>query len=139
MYLFKVKIKDSKIEGKGVFTLENISKGTIVWKFNPDIDKSMTQKEYNKLDKDGKEELEKVGYLSPSSGLWIYPSENDLARYTNHSLKNNNLSVIFDKAISPEAIFVANRDILKGEELLNNYLEFDEFIKNTKPTWSQTK
>ena len=137
MYLYNVTAKESKIEGKGVFILESILKGSVVWKFNPETDKSITQEEYVSLDEEGKRILEKVGYLSPLSGLWIYPSEDDLARYTNHSIDSNNLTVVFDENISPEAIFIANRNIDKDEELLVNYLEFDEFIKNTKPVWIQ--
>lgn len=135
MYLCKVEVRDSNIEGKGVFITESTVKGSVVWKFNSGSDKSMTQVEYTALNEESKREMEKVGYLSPSSGLWIYPSEDDVARYTNHSTLHNNLSVKFDSEISPEVFFIANRNIGEGEELIVNYLEFDEFIKNTKPDW----
>lgn len=136
MYLYKIKTKDSGIEGKGVFCLEDIPKDSIVWKFDQNHDKALSQEDYAKLNEEGKREMQKVGYLSPVSKTWIYPPENDPARYTNHSPSTNNLSVIFDMAISPEPYFVANRNISNGEELTNNYLEFDEYIKNTKPDWA---
>ncbi len=135
MYLYKTEAKQSTIEGKGVFTLEHISKDFVVWKYEPIHDLSLSEKEFELLSEEKKKELEKVGYLSPASGTWIYPPENDPARYTNHSAENNNLSVVFDQTISPEPFFKANRDIVIGEELIVNYLEFDDYIKQTKPEW----
>lgn len=55
-----------------------------------------------------------------------------MALYTNHS-GHNNLSVKYDISISEESFFIANRDIQEGEELTNNYYEFDEAIKIKKP------
>mgnify|MGYP003953543249 CR=1 FL=1 len=62
-------------------------------------------------------------------------NENDPARFTNHSISNNNLSVVHDPEKSSELYFIASRDIDIGEELIVNYLEFDEFIKGNKPEW----
>ncbi len=135
MYLFKVEAKDSDIEGKGVFTVEPISKDSIVWKYDPTHDVSLSEEKFEALTEEGKRELEKVGYLSPVSKTWIYPPENDPARFTNHSQTNNNLSVVFDRTISLEPFFKANRTIEAGEELMVNYLEFDEYIKKAKPEW----
>lgn len=135
MYLYKIEVKDSHIEGKGVFTSEKIENNSIVWKFVPEHDQSLSQEDFSKLGQEGREELEKVGYLSPVSGQWIYPPKNDPARFTNHSVSHNNLSVVFDKTISTEPFFKANRDIQKEEELTVNYLEFDEYIKQAKPDW----
>lgn len=135
MYKKKIKVLNSKIEGKGVFANENISKGETVWIFENDHDLKITQNQFDELNKEGKENLEKIGYLSPWSGLWVYPPEGDLAKYTNHS-KNNNLSAIFDASTSSEPYFVANRDIKEGEEITNDYKEFDELTRETKPDWA---
>lgn len=135
MYLYEVLIKDSSIEGKGVFAAGLINKDSIVWKFDSSSDKIMSKEEFSLLDRVSQEEIEKVGYLSPFSGNWIYPSENDPARFTNHHASKNNLSVVFDISISNEPVFVANREIAPGEELLVNYKEFDDFVKLEKPFW----
>ena len=124
MYLFPTFVKNSEIEGKGVFASQEIRRGAIVWKFVPEHDLSMSVEEYEKLDEGGKKYIDKVAYLSAASHRYIYPPENDPALYTNHS-RTNNLSVVMDDHISPEPHFVANRDIAKDEELTNNYLEFD--------------
>jgi len=136
MYLYGVEIKKSEIEGKGVFALEKIKKESIVWKFKPGHDILISQEEFKKLSGDKKLELGKIGYSSPISKNWIYPPKNDAARFTNHSSSVNNLSMAFNPEISPELFFRANRDIFAGEELLVNYLEFDEFTKKTSPKWA---
>jgi len=135
MYLYKVEVKKSEIEGKGVFALESIKKDSIVWKFDKDNELMMSQGEFDKLGPEKKKEIEKIGYFSSISRKWIVPPEKDPAYFTNNDSLKNNLSVVYDKKISPEPFFVANRDIVKGEELINNYLEFDEFTKENKPCW----
>lgn len=136
MYLLPVEIKESKVHGKGVFALVKISKGQIVWKFDVSHDKVMSVTEFGALDSDHQSELKRVAYLSPTSNRYVYPPENDPARFTNHS-SNNSLSVLIDQKISEEPCFIANRDIQSGEELTNNYTEFDESIKTFKPEWIQ--
>ena len=135
MYLIDVEIKLSPIEGKGVFTVGLIERGAVVWKYGPEYDKILSRENFEKLSEEEKEELKKVGYISPSSGMWVYPPKEDPARFTNHSMEQNNLSVTFDVAVSQEPFFVANRNINAGEELTVNYAEFDERIKEVKPSW----
>lgn len=134
MYLINVEVKESPINGKGVFALQKISKGEVVWKFDPSHDKILTVERFEELTKDEQESLKRVAYLSGSSGKYVFPPENDPALYTNHS-RDNNLSVLVDENISPEPYFVANKDIEIGEELTNNYTEFDDALKQDKPSW----
>ena len=134
MYLIQVTVKESPIDGKGVFTLQTIKAGDVVWRFDSTHDKTLTRAEFDALDKREKEVLRKVAYLSKNTGRWVYPPTNDPALYTNHS-KENNLSAVLNKAISEEPIFVANRDINVGEELTNNYHEFDDLTENLEAEW----
>lgn len=124
MYLVKAVIQNSTIEGKGAFAASNISKGTVVWKFDSSHDRSLSPEEFGALDDAEKAKLQRVAYLSSNSNRWVFPPDDDPARYTNHS-EANNLSVVFDNSVSGEPIFVANRDIHAGEELTVNYAEFD--------------
>jgi SET domain-containing protein len=130
-----VKVEESPIHGKGLFTDENIPKGKIVWIYTDGHDIKISPKEFNNLPKITQKKLEEIGYLSPWSKQWVYPPKNDPAQYTNHS-KDNNLKAKFDENVSTEPYFIANRDIKKGEELTNNYYEFDSLTKNTMPTWA---
>jgi len=135
MYLIKTEVKESEIDGKGVFTLEPIKKGDVVWKFVKEADNKMTVEDYENLKKEDREYIEKVGYLSPLSKMWIFPGKDDNARYTNHS-NTNNLTAVKNIEFSEETYFIANRDIEVNEELTNNYHEFDDFIKSLKPEWT---
>ena len=134
MYVVQVEVRTSPIDGKGVFVLENVPKGTIVWKFDPLHDQTMSKEAFTAADQMLKEELLRIAYLSKNTDRWIFPPENDPARYTNHSTKNN-LSVLFDESISDEPLFIANRDIQSGEELTNNYTEFDEYVSEVPEDW----
>ncbi|MCX6897046.1 MAG: SET domain-containing protein-lysine N-methyltransferase [Verrucomicrobia bacterium] len=138
MYLIPTVVKKSVIEGSGVFADADIGDGEIVWKFSPINDLTMTTEDYDGLDEAGQAEIRKVGYVSPASGQWVYPPVGDAARYTNHSETNNNLTAVFDVAVSDEPFFVARRDIIRSEELIVNYVEFDASIKKMKPEWMST-
>ncbi len=135
MYLIKTEVRESAINGKGVFSLEAIRKGDIIWKFVEGQDCKMAPEEYEKLNSKNKEYIEKIGYLSPLSNMWIFPDKDDNAKYTNHS-NTNNLTAVKNTELSEEIYFIANRDIEASEELTNNYHEFDEFIKSIKPEWA---
>jgi SET domain-containing protein len=136
MYAVLVKVDKSNIDGQGVFAIEDIPKGTIAWIFKEKHDIKLSAKEYDSLSSLQKQKMDKTGYLSPWTGFWVFPSDNDPAQFTNHS-NDSNLSVAFDKSISTEPYFVANRDITKGEELTNNYNEFDKITQKTKPIWAK--
>ncbi|MFA6017966.1 MAG: SET domain-containing protein-lysine N-methyltransferase [Patescibacteria group bacterium] len=137
MYIFKTLITKSGIEGSGVFADQDIPKESIVWKFDPDHDLTLSLEDFEKLSPGIKAEVRKVGYASPTSGRWVYPPKNDPARYTNHSETSNNLSVVLDPNISNEPFFTANKEIAKGTELTVNYKEFDDSIKHAIPDWMQ--
>ncbi len=136
MYTIDVTIGNSPIHGKGVFTPQPIKKGMIVWKYDPKYDLALTPAQYEKLDAEERERFAHSAYLSPWTGLWICPPKDDPSNYTNHSPENN-LTVKFDEAVSPEPYFVTNRDIIAGEELTNNYYEFDLLTQQEKPEWAR--
>ena len=136
MYIVPVKIAESEIDGSGVFAERNIAVNTVAWVYKDGHDIKMTPAEFDALPRSRKSSLRNTGYLSPWSGLWIFPPENDPAQFTNHS-PDNNLSAVYDSGVSPEPYFVANKNIKAGTELTNNYLEFDNITRQTKPAWAK--
>lgn len=136
MYVVPVKVAKSEIDGSGVFADAKIAKGTIVWIYKEGHDLTLSPSEYESVSAEKKNILEKTAYLSPWSGLWVFPPENDPAQFTNHSPRNN-LSVVFDSKVSSEPYFIANKDIKVGEEITNNYHEFDKITQQTEPTWAK--
>jgi SET domain-containing protein len=137
MYLIPVSVKKSTIEGMGVFAEADVPKGEVVWKYTVGHDKALSKSEYEELPLSEKEYMNKIAYLSSTSGHYIFPPANDPALYTNHDASKHNLTVVVDKSISPEPFFIANRDIETGEELTNNYHEFDASIglDRVVPDW----
>lgn len=136
MYKVLVNVKTSSIDGKGVFAKQDIEKDTVVWQYDAGHDRAITQAEFDAKDMVEKEYLHRVAYLSPWSNLWVYPPKGDPAEYTNHS-QDSNLAVKFNEGISSEPYFIANRDISSGEELTNNYHEFDKITQTAKPQWAE--
>ncbi|HEX8390133.1 MAG TPA: SET domain-containing protein [Candidatus Saccharimonadales bacterium] len=136
MYIPKTELKKSEIDGTGVFASQRIPKGTIVWKYEPGYDLSFTVDQFETMDTVQKAELQHSAYLSPWSGLWICPPPNDPACFTNHSDRNN-ISVKFDVNVSSEPYFMANRDIAIGEEITNDYREFDTTTHLQPPEWTR--
>lgn len=125
MYKIKVSIKKSRIDGQGVFADEDVKRGAIVWQYTEGHDSKMTREAFDALDEPTKTAMQRIAYLSPTTAMWVSPPEDDPACYTNHDPETNNTTVVVDRQISDEPLFVANRDIRAGEEITNNYLEFD--------------
>ncbi len=122
MLTVKTSVRQSDIEGMGLFAEEKISKGTAVWKYDPRFDISFDVQEVEKLPILQKELVQRYAYLSTESGKYIYCIDD--ARFMNHSSVKNNLDVLPFPG-EPETRGVANRDIEIGEEILINYRTFD--------------
>ncbi|MFH1276051.1 MAG: SET domain-containing protein [Candidatus Woesearchaeota archaeon] len=109
-----VEIRDSKINGKGVFALKDFKKGEIVIKW--DLSKVLTDKEVTNLSEDEKK------YLDFTNGKHVL--QQPPARYVNHSC-NPNTSVEIIKFCD-----VAIKDIKKEEEITSDYsTQLSEGIK----------
>lgn len=135
MYIVQVEIRDSNIDGKGVFALEPVTKGAIVWRYTEGHDKKMTPRQFDDVDEATKISLQRIAYLSPTTKMWVIPPDDDPACYTNHDPDNFNTSVSFEPVISEEPLFRANRDIEVGDEITNNYTDFDENSTSDKFRW----
>jgi len=70
MYLIKIKQSASSIQGKGVFADQVIHKNEVVWKFVEGHDKTLSINDYDKLNQDEKDYMDKVAYLSSTSNLY---------------------------------------------------------------------
>ncbi|HCS21299.1 MAG TPA: SET domain-containing protein-lysine N-methyltransferase [Bacteroidetes bacterium] len=122
MILVKTTLKESKIEGIGLFADEFIPKDTWIWRYQSGFDLEVKPAELENLSKEALKQFEKYAYLSRKSQNYILCFDD--ARFFNHS-KNPNVSCLFDPDLNDEDICYATRDILKGEELTCNYRDFD--------------
>mgnify|MGYP001336688758 CR=1 FL=1 len=119
MLTVKTKLKNSSIEGIGLFANEDIPKGKIVWEFSEGFDLELTKEQFQSLNEPQQLQILKYSYLSGDRYVMCL----DDARFFNHADQPN--------VDCPEGNnCTANRDIKEGEELTCNYKEFDLDFKN---------
>lgn len=116
MMLVNTFVAASEIEGVGVFTAEPISKGMVVWSFDPLFDRLIPIEDYETARPLVKDFLDKYSYPSPDRpGYLVYETDN--GRFMNHTDTPNLDFSDFGGA-------TALRDIAAGEELTCNYGDF---------------
>ena len=116
MMLVNTFVAASEIEGVGIFTAEPISKGTVVWSFNPMFDRLIPVADYELALPQVRDFLDKYSYpWSDKPGFLIYETDN--GRFMNHS---NAPNFDFSELGGSKAL----RDIAAGEELTCNYADF---------------
>jgi SET domain-containing protein len=118
-YRAEVKVATNPQMGLGLFAKEFIEKGSVVWQYIEGVDIRICKDKFEKLNEVQKEYFYKYAWLEEDG---CYYSSCDLTNFINHSY-NPNLKVIDD-------IVIAIQDIQPGEEMFENYQEFDpEFDK----------
>lgn len=115
MLLVKTHIKNSIVNGIGLFASEFIPKGTIIWELNKKLDLIITQKEYEKLPILVNKHFDHFAYYCEKEGGWVLCFDN--ARFVNHS-DNPNTEGLENT--------VAKKDIQIDEEITENYYVFNE-------------
>jgi SET domain-containing protein len=113
MLLVKTYLDKSAIHGLGVFAAERIPKGTKIWRFVERFDRAYSPKQFAKLPKPAREFLKNYGYRV--DGEVLFTVDND--RHINHSEDPN--------TYLKSGYAIARRNIAKGEEITNDYREFD--------------
>ncbi len=116
MLLVRTKIAKSSIHGNGLFADEDIAKGTIVWSFNPLIDKILTDEQIQSLPAHIREHIDTYSFID--DGMHILCG--DFGIFVNHS-DTPNLGSAGDDS-------VAIRDIKRGEEITDDYDSYGEEI-----------
>ncbi|HWC57739.1 MAG TPA: SET domain-containing protein [Candidatus Paceibacterota bacterium] len=115
MLTIQTAIHPSPIAGIGLFADEFVPKGTIVWKYNPELDLLFSEEQINALSSTSKKQFFNYAFLDKKYRKYMLCGDD--ARFFNHFETPN-----CDDAA--EDITIALRDIQKGEELTVNYLSF---------------
>lgn len=115
MLLIETELKESPIEGIGLYTKVDIKKDCLVWEYNPLFDLSFDEKQYNNLPDPAKGFVRRYGYRAIEDGTWHINI--DLARHMNHS---ENPSLYCDE----ESRYFALYDLTAGTELTCDYCDF---------------
>jgi uncharacterized protein len=113
MLLVKTYLDKSAIHGLGVFAGEFIRKGTKVWRFVEDFDRVYSPRQFANLPKPARDYIWNYGYRVDGEILLTI----DHDHHMNHSEDAN--------TAWRNGHIVARRNIRKGEEITNNYRQFD--------------
>ena len=102
-----IEIKDSSLNGKGVFAKRLIKKDEVIFTWHPKV---LTKEEVSQLPED---ELKHYTYPEGDTILWMQPPE----RYINHSCEPNTIVV--------NQSDVASKDIMPNEEITSDYIDVE--------------
>ena len=119
MIHIKYKLDKSEKHGVGLFSDENLKAGQLVYTASPVLDVDITQDQFDSLNDAEKREIEWWGFFDEPSQKWHV--DFDVTKFINHSY---NPTVTQDSE-HEEAYLMTTRDIKVGEELTQNYLEFE--------------
>lgn len=125
MLLISATVEPSPIHGLGLFAVEDIPKSSVIWRFSPGLDLEIGDIDFEKLLPYERDFISFYGFHSRKTGKHHLSFDN--VRFINHAEQGN---VTIDEARGTEDdiefVLVAARDIAAGEELTQNYFEFDE-------------
>jgi len=119
MIYVKYKLDKSVHHGVGLFADQDIAKGSVIFTASPMLDVDLTQEEFDSLSDLEKQEVKWWGFFDEPSQKWHV--DFDVSRFINHSYD----ATVTQHPDHAEAYLVASRDIKAGEELTQNYLEFE--------------
>jgi len=124
MLLVKAWVGVSTIHGFGLIAHAFIPKGTVVWRLEPGFDVILSEDDLQKLPSPVQEQVAHYGFFHPGLKRYILSADDD--RFANHS-DTANSRFCGDHAI-------AVRDIYEGEEITDNYQEFQKPVNGpTRP------
>ena len=110
------KIKFSQTHGIGLFTTHDINTGDLIYTPSPLLDVDLTPEQFHSLAESEQREVMYYGYFNKYSGK--YHVAFDAIRILNHG-NADVANVTQDK----DMVMTAKKDIQKGEELLQDYIE----------------
>tara|TARA_E500000318_G_scaffold110645_2_gene126719 strand:+ start:102 stop:659 length:558 start_codon:yes stop_codon:yes gene_type:complete len=118
MFLYKVENKKSKLQGEGLFTLEDIKKGSVVfyWGVEEEGDRVISEDVYLEKRKDLLDETFQKTAIRYVHDKFLHCTEWGLDCYMNHSYHPNILYYC--------GLGFAKEDIKQGDELVANFEYF---------------
>lgn len=119
MIHIKYKLDKSGVHGVGFFAMQDLKKGDLIFTASPGLDVNITQEQFDALDEAEQKEVRYWGFFDQPTKKWHV--DFDHIHFINHSYDPNTTQDLSH----PEAYLVAARDVKSGEELTQNYLEFE--------------
>lgn len=119
MMHIKYKLRESPIHGIGLYTDEDLKMGQVVATASPKLDVNISQADFESLDEKEKNEVEYWGFWDKMNNVWHVDFDN--TKFINHSEQ----PTVTQDLEKKDMYLVTTRDLKKGEELTQNYLEFE--------------
>lgn len=114
MLLVDTELRASPIHGIGVFLLDDVAEGQLIWRFDSRIDRVFAESEFEEMPTRLRNFLEVYSTYHEQSGLWVLCGDN--GRHFNHSDNPNTISL--GAAFGDD---VAAADLPAGTELTTDY------------------
>lgn len=112
MFLIPIVVRESPVDGQGVFVEQDVVRGTRIYQHEDLLDRNIMPAEFQKLSSAEQARVKHFGYLIDAQGTLRV--DHDEVRYINFSTTPN---------IGPDdsGALIALRDIARGEELFEYY------------------
>ncbi len=114
MMMVDTELRESSIHGIGVFLLEPVKKGQLIWRFDSRVDRVYGEEELASLPKRAQDFLRIYSTWSEATQLWVLCGDN--GRHFNHSTSPNTASAGI--AYGDD---IAGQDLPIGTELTSDY------------------
>jgi uncharacterized protein len=120
MIHIKYLLDKSSRHGIGLFAGEDLNKGQLVYTDSPLLDVNITKDQFDSLDEKEQKEIRYWGFWIEEDKVWHV--DFDVSKFINHSYN----ATLTQDTTHKDAYLITTRDINKGEELTQNYLEFED-------------
>ena len=110
------KIKESQVHGIGIFADQDIKAGELIYTPSPLLDVNISEEQFDNLDSKEKKEIMYYGYFNKKTEKWHVAF--DVIRFLNCGNRDES-----NVTQNDDMILKAKRDIVKDEELLQDYAE----------------
>ena len=116
MMRIPVTVGKSKIHGLGIFAVDPIAKGAVLWQFEPGLDRPISEYSIKYGEKRIADFLRDRGYINPANPkVWILPC--DEAMFWNFPRNGEKANTELGGLVDGEFLILAARDIEPNEEL----------------------
>jgi hypothetical protein len=120
MMHIQYKLDRSKKHGIGLFTNEDLQQGQLVYTASPMLDVDITQAQFVSLNEREREEIRWWGFFDTPTQKWHV--DFDVSKFINHATD----ATVTQDPNHANAYLVTTRDVKRGEELTQDYLEFED-------------
>ena len=130
MLMVETELRESPIQGIGVFVTEPVRAGQLIWRFDSRIDRVFSDEEVSEMPEELQRFLKTYSTLHAELNMWVLCGDN--GRFFNHSDTPNtrSLGIAFGDD-------VAASDIPAGTELTSDYRTICDAIRMGGTDFSQ--